>query len=58
MVGCDTIADFSITGLEASEIGDSFDTSQADHFMTAKGLTEISGSPAVVSTTGLLHYTT
>jgi hypothetical protein len=36
---------------------DSFDISQADHFATAKGLLEINGSPALVSTTGLLIYT-
>jgi hypothetical protein len=41
--------------LGASETGDSFETSQADHFITAKGLAEISGSPALVSTTGLLQ---
>jgi len=35
-------------------MGDSFDTSQADHFAAAKGLIEISGIPALVSTTGLL----
>jgi len=44
-----------MTGLGASEMGDSFDTSQANHFVTAKGLVEVSGSPAVVSTTGLVQ---
>jgi hypothetical protein len=34
---------------------DSLDTSQAEHFVTAKGLVEISGSPAIVPTTGLLQ---
>ena len=37
--------------------GDSFNTSQADHFAAAKGLIEISGTPAVVSTIGLLTCT-
>jgi hypothetical protein len=36
----DTVADLNITELGASETGDSFDTSQADHFVTAKDLVE------------------
>jgi len=51
------VADFCITGLEAWETWDSFDTSQAGHFGTTKGLIEISGTPALVSTTGLLPCT-
>ena len=43
--------------MEPQRKGDSFDSSQADHFATAKGLSEISGSPALVSTTGQLIYT-
>ena len=39
-MGYDSVADFSITELGASETGDSFDTSQADHFVTTKGLVE------------------
>ena len=42
--------------MELDRQGDSFDTSQTNHFVTAKGLIEISGSPALVSTTGLLHF--
>jgi len=34
------------------------DISQAEHCVTAKGHVEISGSPTLVSTTGLLHCTT
>jgi hypothetical protein len=49
-----TVAEFSITRLGASDNGHSLDTSQAEH-VTAKGLIEISGSPA---STGLLHCTT
>jgi len=41
--------------LGPSETGDSFDISQAEHFVTEKGLAEISGSPAIVPTTGLLQ---
>jgi len=37
--------------------GDSFDTSQADHFAAAKGLIEISGTAALVCTIGLLICT-
>jgi len=51
---------FSITGLRARETGgggDFFDTSQAEHFVTAKGLTENSGSSTLVYTTGLLPCT-
>ena len=44
--------------LEPLRRGDSFDTSQAEHFVTAKGLIEFSGSPAIVCTTGLFHCTT
>ena len=40
--------------MEPQRTGDSFDTSQADLFATAKGLLEINGSPALVSTTGQL----
>jgi hypothetical protein len=43
--------------MEPQRKGDSFDTSQADHFATAKGLLEINGSPALVFTTGQLMYT-
>ena len=57
-MGCDTVADFSITGFGGRETGDSFDTSQAEHFVTAKGLVEIGRSPALLYTTGLLHCTT
>jgi len=57
-VGCDTVADFSITGFGASETRDSFATSQAEHFVTAKGPVEIGRSPALVYTTGLLRCTT
>jgi hypothetical protein len=52
------VAYFWITNLGTLETGDSFDTSQAEHFVTAKGLLEISGSPALVSTTGQLHCST
>jgi hypothetical protein len=44
-------------GKEPERRGDSFDTSQAEHFVTAKGLIEITGSPALVSTTRLLPCT-
>jgi len=47
---------FSITMPGASEMGDSFETRKADHVVTAKRLVEISGSPALVSTTGLLQF--
>jgi hypothetical protein len=43
--------------MELQRKRDSFDTSQADHFVTAKGLLEINGSPALFSTTGQLIYT-
>jgi len=36
---------------------DSFDTSQAENFVTAMGCVEISGSPVLVSTNELLHFT-
>jgi hypothetical protein len=42
--------------MEPQRKGDSFDTSQADHFVTAKGLLEINGSLALFSTTGQLMY--
>jgi hypothetical protein len=43
---------FSITILGASEMGGSFETSQAGHFETAKGLVEISGSPELAFSSG------
>jgi hypothetical protein len=51
-VGCDTVADFSITKLRTSETGDSFDTRQAEQLATAKARIKISGSATLVSTTG------
>ena len=51
-----TVADLSIAGLGVSETGDSFDTSQAEHFVTAKGLAEISDSPALFTTGQLSDY--
>lgn len=56
-VGCDTVADFSITRPGDWQTWNSFDTSQAQHFAKAKGRVEISGSRALVYTTGLLHCT-
>jgi len=50
-VGCDTVADFSITKPGNSETGDSFDTRQAEQLAIAKTCIEISGSAALVSTT-------
>jgi len=50
-VGCNTLADFSITKLGNSETGDSFDTRQAEQLATAKTHIEISDSAALVSTT-------
>ena len=50
-VGCDTVADFSITKLATSENGDSFDTRQVEQLATVKTRIEISGSAALVSTT-------
>jgi len=50
-VGCDTVADFSITKPGNSETGDSFDTRQAEQLPIAKTRIEISGSAALVSTT-------
>jgi len=46
-----------ITGVGGLETRNSFYTSQAEHFVTAKGLVEFGGLPALVSTTGLLHCT-
>jgi hypothetical protein len=51
-VGCYTVADFSITKLRTAEMGDSFDTRQAEQLATAKDRIEISGAAALVSTTG------
>ena len=51
-VGCDTVADLSITKLGNSETGDSFDTRQAEQLATSKSRIEISASAALVSTTG------
>jgi hypothetical protein len=51
-VGCDTEADFSITKPEISETGESFDTRQAELLATVKARMEISGSSALISTTG------
>ena len=50
-VGCDTVADSSITKPGNSETGDSFDTRQAEQLAIAKTRIEISGSAALVSTT-------
>jgi hypothetical protein len=41
--------------LEPQRRGESFDTSQAEHLVTAKGLIEASGSPAFIYTTDELH---
>jgi len=42
-------------GLEPGSQGDSFDTSQAAHCVTAKSFLEIINSPALISSTGLLQ---
>jgi hypothetical protein len=44
--------------LMSANFGDSFDTSQAEGFVTAKGLIGITGSPALVFTAELIHCTT
>jgi len=41
--------------LDPQRGGDSFDISQAEHLVTAKSLVKISGSPAIVSKTGLMQ---
>jgi hypothetical protein len=51
-VGCDIVADYSITKLRTSEMGNSFDTRQAEQLATAKARIEISGSATLISTTG------
>jgi hypothetical protein len=53
MVRYDIAADSVYLGFYPQRWGDSYDTSQVEHFLTAKGLIEISGSSALASTTGL-----
>ena len=56
--GCGKICSgLSVTGQGSRKKGDSFETSQADDFAAAKALIEVSGIPALVSTTGLLFCT-